>query len=144
MISPLKSFLILSLELSLNLVRRKRNNWSAKTLLHTLLQTAHLKQMWRSLMVHLLFKCCPPGHQTLPRTTATASSCVTFLDSFRVFDGWILFGTFISQIAWRLGQEANGAMVNIVRCYLWHHYLQPGRASWRMVRKEWLFFFLSF
>ena len=54
MISPLKSFLILSVELSLNLVRRKRNNWSAKTLLHTLLQTAHLKQMWWSLTVHLL------------------------------------------------------------------------------------------
>ena len=33
----------LSVELSLNLVRRKRNNWSAKTLLHTLLQTARLK-----------------------------------------------------------------------------------------------------
>ena len=35
----------LSAELSLNLVRRKRNNRSEKTLLHTLLQIAHLKQM---------------------------------------------------------------------------------------------------
>ena len=80
------SFLILSVELSLNLVHRKRNNWSAKTLLHT----AHLKQMWRSLMVHLLFKCSPPGHQTFSRSTATVSSCLTFLDNFRVFDDWIL------------------------------------------------------
>ena len=44
-------------------------------------------------------QCSPPGHQTLSRTTATASSCLTFLDNFRVFDGWILFGTFISQTA---------------------------------------------
>ena len=42
-----------------------------------------------------------------------------------LFDGWILFGTFISQTAWRPGQEANGATVNVVRCYLWHHYLPP-------------------
>ena len=52
-----------SVELSLNLVRMKRNNWSARTLLHTLLQTAHLKQMWWSLTVHLLLK--------LPRTLNT-------------------------------------------------------------------------
>ena len=87
MISPLKSS---SVELSLNLVCRKRNNWSAKTLLHTLLQTTHLKQMWRSLTVHLLFKCSPTGHQTLSRTTATASFCLTFLDNFRVFNGYYL------------------------------------------------------
>jgi len=81
--------------------------------------------MWRSLTVLWLFKCSLPGHQTLSKTTATASSCLTFLDDFRVFDGWILFGTFISQTAWRPGQEANGATVNVVRCYLWHHYLPP-------------------
>ena len=96
----------LSRELSLNLVRRKRNNWSAKTLLHTLLQTAHLK-------------CSPPRNQTLSRTTAKASSCLTFLDNFRVFDSWILSGTFILQTAWRPGQKANGAKVNAVKCYLW-------------------------
>ena len=124
-ISPLKSFLILSVELSLNLVCRKRNNWSAKTLLHTLLLTAHLKQMWRSLTVHLLFKCSPPRYRTLSRTTITASSCLTFLDNFSLtLDGWILLGTFISQTAWRPEQEANGAKVNVVRCYLWHHYLE--------------------
>ena len=66
------------------------------------------------------------------RTTATVSSCLTFLD-FRVLDGWILFGTFISQTAWKPGQKANGAKVNVVRCYLWHHYLPPGRA-WRTTR----------
>ena len=44
-------------------------------------------------------QCSPPGHQTLSRTSATASSCLTFFDNFRVFDGWILFGTFISQTA---------------------------------------------
>ena len=27
------------------------------------------------------------------------------------------------------GQKANGAKVNVVRCYLWHHYLPPGRVS---------------
>ena len=37
--------------------------------------------------------------QTLSRTTATACSCLTFSDNFRVFDGWILFETFISQTA---------------------------------------------
>ena len=44
-------------------------------------------------------QCSPPGHQTLSRTTATASSCITSLDNFGVFIGWILFGTFISQTA---------------------------------------------
>ena len=83
--------------------------------------------MWSSMRVIWLFKCCPSGHRTLSRTTATASSCLTFLDNFRVFDGWILFGTFISQTAWRPGHEAKGAKVNVIRCYLWHHYLPPGR-----------------
>ena len=83
--------------------------------------------MWSSMRVIWLFKCCPSGHRTLSRTTATASSCLTFLDNFRVFDGWILFGTFISQTAWRPAHEAKGAKVNVIRCYLWHHYLPPGR-----------------
>ena len=52
----------LLVELSLILVRRKRNNWSAKTLLQTLLQTAHLKQMWWSLTEHMLLKCSSSGH----------------------------------------------------------------------------------
>ena len=33
-----------------------------------------------------------------------------------------------------------GPWSTFVRCYLWHYYLPPGRASWRMVRKELLFF----
>ena len=44
-------------------------------------------------------QCSPPGHQTLSMTTATASSCIASLDNFRVFNGWILFETFISQTA---------------------------------------------
>ena len=66
MTSPLKSFLIWLVELSLNLVRRNRNSWSAKTLLHTLLQTAHLKQVWWSLTVHLLLSALPQDIKHFP------------------------------------------------------------------------------
>ena len=122
MISPLKSS---SVELSLNLVCRKRNNWSAKTLLHTLLQTltwSRCEDPWGSI-------CCsnalPQDVIHLPGLQPQRHLALHFLDNVRVFDGWIVFGTFISQTAWRPGQKANGAKVNVVRCYLWHHYLPP-------------------
>ena len=46
--------------------------------------------MWRSLtLFFFFFKFSPPGLQTLSRTTATASTCLTFLDDFRVFRRWL-------------------------------------------------------
>ena len=60
-------------------------------------------------------------------------------------DDWIFFGMFISQTAWRRGQEANGTKVNVVRCYLWHYHLSPGKASWGTMRtRVTCFFFFVF
>ena len=47
-----------------------------------------------------------------------------------VFDGWIVFG----PDSLKAGTRSNGAKVNVVSCYIWHHYLPPGRASWRTMR----------
>ena len=57
-----------------------------------------------------------------------------------VFDGWILFG----PDSLKAGTRSNGAKVNVVSCYIWHHYLPRGRASWRTMRTRvtcFVFFF---